>query len=331
MKNIMLIFLSSFMLLACFKEEEPRAGTSISAYSIAEMGENYDTQLFYSLFDTQFVSSNKFEIWNLGFYAQNNDYHIRLNGASFMTAIPTGSFNFEEVTTFDPNMPAYIDAPSGNLDSLAIKVSFNNNVNDTLFSDNEVYILDLGNDLSGDNFGRKKIQFLKVYQGNYYIRFANLDGSSEKYATIQKNPSLNYVAYSLLTHEAVTVEPDRNTWDIMFTRFTEILDAEGFFINYSVTGAYLNEAFVEAYIDFETRFDDFSIANVNQNKFTKKRNIIGHAWKDFNIDANQYSIFNNRIYIIKDRNNFIYKLRFLSFYNPATGLKGYPAFEFELL
>lgn len=331
MKKLMLIIAGSLLLLACFKEEEPRDGTAISAYSIAELGENYDTQLFYSLFDTQFVSTNKFKIWNLGFYAQDDDYHIRLNGATFMTAIPTGNFNFEAVTSFDPNMPAYIDAPSGNLDSLAIKVSFESNINDTLFSDNEVYILDLGSDLSENNFGRKKIQFLKVYQGNYYIRYANLDGSDEQFATIQKNPSLNYVAYSLLTHQTVSVEPDRNTWDLMFTRFTEILDAEGFFINYSVTGIYLNDAFVEAYIDFETSFDDFTIVNVNQSKFTNKRNVIGHAWKDFNIDANQYSVFNNRIYIIKDKNGFIYKLRFLSFYNPENGLKGYPAFEFELL
>lgn len=331
MRKLIFIAFICVLLVACFKEEDPRDGVAISAYSIAEMGENYNTQLFYSLFDTQFVSTNQFKIWNLGFYAQNDDYHIRLNGATFMNAVPTGNSNFEAVTSFDPNMPAYIDAPSGNLDSLAIKVTFDTNVNDTLFSDNEVFILNLGSDLEENNFGRKKIQFQKVYQGTYFIRYANLDGSEEKFATIQKDLSLNYIAYSLITHETVRVEPDRNTWDLVFTRFTEILDADGFFINYSVTGAYLNDAYVEAYIDFETSFDEFTMTDVRQEKFTNQRNIIGHAWKDFNIDANQYSIFNNRIYIIKDRNDFIYKVRFLSFYNPENGLKGYPAFEFELL
>lgn len=331
MKKLWFIISGLILFSSCFKEENPRFGGDLKAFSVAEMGENYDNQLFYSLFDTQFVSTNTFDEWQLGFYAQNDDYHIRLNSAAFMSAFPTGETNFNAVTSISESYISRIDHPSGDRNQLAINVNFSTNVNDTLFSTGEVFIIDMGNDMLANQFGFKKIQFTKVYQNNYYIRYANLDGSDEKTTFITKNPSLNYVAYSLKTHEIVQIEPDRNTWDILFSRFTEILDAGGGInINYSVTGAYINTAFVTAYLDSINKFEDININNVEPQRLSNRLNVIGHDWKVFDIDANVFGIYNNKTYIIKDRNGFFYKLRFLSFYN-QSGIKGYPGFEFELL
>jgi hypothetical protein len=185
-KTIFILSLLSFSLWGCFKEETPRLGGEIKAFSVAEMGENYETQLFYSLIDTNFVSTNPFNIWHLGFYAQSDDNHIRLNSGSFMYAHPTGETNFNNVTALLETYFAQIDHPSGDRNRLAINVEFNNNVNDTLFSSGEVFIIDMGSDLLGNLFGFKKIQFTKVYQNNYYIRYANLDGSNEQNIVISK-------------------------------------------------------------------------------------------------------------------------------------------------
>lgn len=330
-KLIFILSLVALNLVGCFKEELPRVGGDIKAFSVAEMGENYDTQLFYSLIDTKFVSTNPFNIWHLGFYAQNDDYHIRLNSGSFMYAHPTGETNFNNVTALLDTYFAQIDHPSGDRNRLAINIEFNNNVNDTLFSSGQVFIIDMGSDLLGNLFGYKKIQFTKVYQNNYYIKYANLDGSDLQNIVVTKNPTLNYVAFNLLENTTKQLEPDRNTWDILFSRYTEILDAgAGIFINYSVTGAYINTAFVTAYMDSLNKFEDININNIEPQRLTNQQNIIGHDWKIFNIDANQYGIYNNKVYIIKDRNNFYYKLRFRSFYN-QQGIKGYPGFEFEQL
>ncbi|MEZ5083051.1 MAG: HmuY family protein [Bacteroidales bacterium] len=62
--------------------------------------------------------------------------------------------------------------------------------------------------------------------------------------------------------------------------------------------------------------------------------VIGYDWKVLQGDVNSgnvsYNIVPNRNYIIRNRNGFVYKLRFIEFYN-TLGEKGYPTIEFQLL
>ncbi|MGB1248768.1 MAG: HmuY family protein [Chitinophagales bacterium] len=324
-----LIFCIVLLLSSCFKEEEPRDAVSIG--TTIEMGSDYFNQVFYNIASNEVVSVNSYETWHLGFYAQADDYFIRLNAARVMYAFPTGEFNFENVTSLDENLTGDIDHQSGDRSRLALDVNFVES-GDTAYSNSEVYILDLGTNEAGDYYGYKKIVFEKVSGNSYYIRFANLDNSEMYKAVVTKDETLNYVAFSLDNEgEVVNVEPDRNTWDLVFTNFTAEIDTLGSLIPYSVTGAYFNPFFVEGYQINDNTFDDFSTNDINESLFDNQLDIIGHDWKVFSLEDNQYYIYNNKVYILKDINDNYYKLRFLDFYSQETGDKGYPTFEIQPL
>jgi len=58
--------------------------------------------------------------------------------------------------------------------------------------------------------------------------------------------------------------------------------------------------------------------------------VIGYEWKYYNFDAALYTIEPGLAYVIRDRDGFYYKLRFIDFYSEG-GEKGYPKFEYVRL
>ena len=64
--------------------------------------------------------------------------------------------------------------------------------------------------------------------------------------------------------------------------------------------------------------------------FSKNSNVIGYDWKNFSLQGEVYAVDPNRIYIIKDTDGFIYKLRLISFFS-EQGERGFTSFEFQQL
>jgi len=334
MKKVVYLICSIVLLSSCFKEEDPR--TSFSSYDTIEIGNDYNNQVFYSLYDTSIISTNDYLEWNLAFYCDQELSYVKLNSAANMVAYKTNSTDFnadfntnfsEEDKRFDGSF--YIE------NQLAIDQKITgNSFNDTLFTDQEVYILYPGIEANGNEIGSyKKFVFIGVFEDAYIIKYANLDGSDQHIASIPKDYSLNYVSYSWDSHSIVDIEPDKNTWDLLFSRFTDTVyttSGDDYLTGYAVTGLYLNQGAsnVSAYFTEDYTYEEFSTENIDESQFSTKLNAIGHTWKQF---STQYNILQSRVYIVKDRNGNIFKMRFLSFYDSNSGLKGYPSFELELL
>ena len=71
-----------------------------------------------------------------------------------------------------------------------------------------------------------------------------------------------------------------------------------------------------------------SVLRLRRNKIlVNQKDIIGYEWKDYDFDNAMYQVDPDKIYILKNRIGFYYKLRFIDYYN-STGEKGYPTFEF---
>ncbi len=331
MRNLFLILTSLLLLSACFKEEEPRYSTV--NFETIVLGDDYDQQVFYSLYDTSIVSSNSFKEWNLAFYTGNDASFIRLNAAASMWVIKTESNDFDESfgTTYNQSDKRF-DGSHGFTDNLAIDVIAPGSSTDTLFNQKMVYLIHPGIDALGNELGDyKKFMFEGVYYDSYIIRYANLDGSDEQRLIIPKDHTVSYLSLSWESNTLVIIEPDKTTWDLLFTRNTDTVyttDGTEFLTGYAVTGAYLNAAGVEAYMEEEISYEDFQAGNIDPSRMSTNCNAIGHTWKQF---SDQYFIFKNKSYIIKDREGRYFKLRFLSFYDSQTGQKGFPSFEFELL
>lgn len=327
--------ISLLLFSSCFKEEDARP--TFTSYETIGIGNEYYDQIFYSLSETKIVSSNNYLDWNLGFYCNNDKSYIRLNSAANMWAYKTNSTNFYE--NFSVNYTEEekrFDGSHGLDDDLAIDeiLGVNNASTDTIYSSGEVYIIHPGIKANGTEIGDyKKFILIGVYDDAYIVKYANLDGTDEQTVSIPKNPSLNFVAYSWYTNTIVDVEPDKTTWDLLFSRFTDTVyttDGSEYLLGYAVTGTYLNQNSngVKAYAVNDISYSDITEQDVDLSRLSSNLNVIGHTWKVF---SSQYTIDNTKSYIVQDRNGNIYKLHFLSFYDPETGQKGYPSFEFELL
>lgn len=323
----------SIALTSCFDEDglviEPSLLKEVKIpYSM------YEDQVYFNLHDTTIVSYNSYANWDLGFESSPSGYHIILNTSKFMYAGKTESTDFTATTENTASSMVY-DRSSGNLDSTAIGnwADYSNPLS-PIFHKN-VYIINRGVDEFGNSFGFKKIVFEKLENDTYYIHFANLDNTDEHYFQIPKNQNKNFVQFSFNNGGNLDVkQPDKVIWDLNFTKYSTILfDDFGVPTPYLVRGVYINKGIAVAR-DTIKDFNSINFSSVNDYTYSIKQDAIGYDWKIYKND--KYIVKPHFVYIIKDRSDNYFKLRFTGFYNviknhPKYGEKGYPSFEMAKL
>lgn len=334
MKYLIHLFLITVTFSSCFKEEDKRVANNSESESI-KLENDYSMQHYYNLSTQSIVDSHDWIDWNLKFYAQSDNHFVKLNDAANMKAYKANTTDFESVLEFNETWISRVDNPEGDLTKLALDLTFTDNDSDSLLTNKEVYVLMLGFDAAGNTLGYKKVVIDYFYGNSYHIRFANLDGSEEFEAFIPKDETLNYVSFSFENEgEVVQIEPDNNTWDILFTRSTDVTITNDFtdtIFDYSVTGVILNPYTTQAYLVSDTNFISFNKNNVNEANLTNQLNIIGYDWKSYDLDKSTYTIRENNFYIIKDGNSLVYKLNFIGFVDPETNERGTISFQYEVL
>ena len=322
MKKYILIFAISAVFTACEQEEipvinEPGETPGVITNQL-EMGDDYQTQMFYDLGTNSVVGQNLKTSWDLGFEASPSGWRVVLNTANGGAVANTEISDFESVTSAS-GWEWKNEVNSGNLDSTAF-----GDYRETL----NVYIVDRGFDVEGNSLGFFKIVIESVDESNYTIRAANLDGSNEQTLSIPKNDELNFVAYSFELGSVVSVEPPKDSWDILFSQYTFV------FIDpptaYIVTGALINRNGVEVAVDYSTPFENIDLEFANSLEYTNNIDVIGYEWKFFDFTAAIYLVDSDINYIIKDTEGRIFKLHFTDFYN-QNGEKGAPEFEVQEL
>lgn len=337
MKNLFIYVLMLMILLSsCFKEDEkvePYPRGNVVTRTIG-MTEYYTYQIYFDLEDSTEVSSNNKNEWDIGFESGLEGSLIILNSSAFMYIGNSGSKDFEAVND-TTDLDWKYDKSDGDLDSTAVGNWFSISSDDTVYS-NQVYVVDRGFDDQANPRGHKKIVFLDVDETSYQFRFANLDGSDEVVAEVEKQSTVNFVCYSFENGgEVKFFEPDVDTYDLLFSQYTTLLYTdEGDPYPYLVTGVLVNRDVVEVAIDSSQNFHDLERSDIEGLELKSQLDVIGYDWKVLQGDVNSgnvsYNIVPNRNYIIRNRNGFVYKLRFIEFYN-TLGEKGYPTIEFQLL
>ncbi|MCK4745914.1 MAG: HmuY family protein, partial [Bacteroidales bacterium] len=197
---------------------------------------------------------------------------------------------------------------------------------DTAWSYREVYLLDRGLDERNREMGNKKVQF--DIQGNdYVVRHANQDHSGDTTVVIGRDDNLDCIYYSF-EKGVVDLAPLQDSWSLLFSRYTTMLQTDlGEDYPYLVTGVLLNPNGVAAALDTIHEFSEIEISDTLDLELTSRADVIGYEWKYYNFDAGLYTIVPEFNYVIRDRDGFYYKLRFIDFYND-TGEKGFPLFEY---
>jgi hypothetical protein len=317
-------------LTGCFKEEDPIPKPPQGETEVVQipMTSKYNQQFFYDLFTNQIVSSNDNTIWDLAFDCHEDGFYIWLNSSKQMQAFNTGYTDINAVTT-ESGVKWKWDYPEGKPVDNAIGewgMFFNNN--STSFG--HVYLIDRGVNADNVKFGKRKVVFEGMTNGTYRVRFAKLNGEDTRVIDIPKDSRYNRVYLSFDDGgKIVQVEPQKNTYDLEFTRYTHIF-FEFDTLPYLVTGALSNRAGVTVAEDSSLHFSDITIDSVANYTFSNNADAIGYDWKSFDIDDTKYSIIPNKFYIVKDLEGNYYKLRFLDFFSDS-GERGYPKFEFVRL
>jgi hypothetical protein len=346
MKKIVLFIALAAVMASCFPEDNPVQPITPGGLETGrlEMSRFYTQQFYYDLGSASVAGENYFGIWDLGFACEDGDYHIILNYAKFMRVYNTEEVNFESVDdSFLPGIAEdslwKFDNPFGYEDSTAFGKWWVDD-NGDIISNEHVFIVDLGKDEKTKPYGKKKLQLFGFQDGEYVLRVADLDGSNDTTFSVAKDVQYNYVNVSI-RGEAVEIaqsEPPSDTWDLIFTKNTELLyTSEGDGVWYSVVSVLLNPKYVEAdYIILDTvdvsgDFKKIDRSIIDTLDFKSTRNAIGHEWKYYDLDGtDSYVTFPRIVYIIKDDIGFYYKLHFIDFYDDK-GNKGTPRFEFQRL
>jgi len=331
------LWILSFILLSlafhsCFKKDDmipvhPRG--PVKTDTIA-MTDTYKYQVYFDLASGNAISTNLKTESDLGFECSSTGWKIILNTSDFMKVADLGVIPFGQAHD-TAGMKMKFDKSDGNPDSLAFGRWFTIHNADTL-SLNHVYAVSRGLDQDGNPLGLYQVVFDSLKKGIYYFRCARLNGQDAHAADITKDPSVNYIWYSFSSGGAVkNLEPPKGSYDLVFTQYTTLLFTDaGEAYPYLVTGVLLNRNAVEAVKDSIHDFATIGLETANSFQLSPELDVIGYGWKKFDFNAGSYTVRTGIFYVIRDKSGYLYKLRFIGFYN-EKGEKGYPVIEYQAL
>lgn len=323
---------------------------------VAEIGgDKQPNQVFIDFSLNKQVTAERIS-WDLGFYTGSED-KVVLNYSTYGMALATSSTDINSVSAADTagisppiqigtaGADVYIDHPDRDLSKLAIA-----DISST-DTDNVVYIINRGGgpgtgnvdpgsvDVGSTPRGWKKIRILKSGD-DYIVQYADLDATTFEQTTISKNTDFNFIYFSFDNGQPVSVEPQKDQWDIVMTVSSNIINfgagdgAYGFsdFVLSNRQGG-VQVASVQLTTDEDgninpgqTTYDDFTASNLNSVTFNAEGNTIGSSWRSvFTRTAN-----NNVFFIVKDAEGNNYKLQFLGLLD-ENGIRGNSSLKYELL
>ena len=287
--------------------------------------------------------------WDLGFYS-GSEFRVAINSSVKMAAKKLETTNIDEVQQEDASMiiaqgqgiATQVDGPTGNILETAIAEVDSNDAN------NKVYLINMGSNPakttpsvgsegsgSGTSRGWKKIRILKSGD-DYKIQYADIASTTHQEVIVSKNSAYNFTFFSFTTNKTVDVEPVKAQWDLNFSTFTNILGGTTpyFYPDYIVNNV-KGGALTYQVLTSEFTYDNFTLANIDNSKFTEDQRNIGSNWRSTSatvdgIPVSQFVLKTDRFYVVKDAAGNVYKLKFTGGANEA-GERGFPKFQYSLL
>lgn len=315
------VLIFALFLAACEPKEHaivlPAAGPATRGS--VTMGELYEQQVFFDFEQNTIVATSITNSWDLAFEATKDGSHIFMNGGKGLFLYNTHQQNFSGIRDVPPAMtPAtcLADDASGNPDSTAM----NNWQAPTGESKQEVIIAKM------PDKSYFKFVVRSVNNNSYNISYARLEDSVATNLTLVKEDAYNFCYFSF-AKGVVMPEPPKASWDVVFTRYRFIYRPLGN-LPYEVNGVLLNPYKVTAAVDSLSTFEAIDNTKAAGMSFTAARDVIGFDWKTYDFNSQKYTVNRNKCYVLRSRNERLYKLHFLDFYSPS-GVKGSPSFEFQ--
>lgn len=321
MKKLIYLFLGILALGACDNSnvEEPDLNYSDSI----SMGTGYAQDVYYSM-ENGIISTSDRSGWDIAFSTNpmsstvliNEGYGVELynypngdmdawdNVDTMGMAFWPPMFNSDTSWyngAFDRNSTGHPDYGWGVYNSQTHDV-----IGDSLFVIR----------LSDGSLKKIFIEKRAAMSNSFSIKYADLDGTTEsKEINCNDYAAKNFIYLNLTSGTILDIEPDSESWDIMFTRYHDES------IPYIVTGV-LSNMEVEC---AEVRDTDPADADPETAEFTTDISTIGADWKRFDMGSFTYVMEEDLCYFVKSGDN-TYKLIFTGTDGSATGTT---SFEIE--
>lgn len=287
--------------------------------------------------------------WDLGFYS-GSEFRVILNNSVKMSAKSLESTDLTAVVSEDNAMLIgqgagnvnQIDDPTGLITGTAItEISAND-------EENFVYLVNLGSNPSlnppalgsvsadsGTHRGWKKIKILRNGNG-YKLQYADLSATTFNEVIIDKNSAFNFTFFSFAVNGTVNVEPQKDKWDINFTTFTNIAGTIPYFYPDFVVNNSKGGALVYNVSTNDFSYNEFTLSNVDQSKFTEDQRGIGSLWRSTSapgpdgFPVSQFVLKTDVFFVMKDPAGNFYKIKMTGGALPDLE-RGHPTFVYEML
>jgi hypothetical protein len=314
MKNLIYLLLALFVLSSCNDPVEPDQPVTL-ADSIS-MGAGYADEVFYSL-DNGIVKVSPRSSWDIAFSTNPMSSTVLINEGYGVElyAYPKGDFAaWDNVDTSGmAEWPALYNA-----DTAWYFGAFDRNETGHPDYGWGVYNTQT-HDVVGDSLFIIKTSdgsLLKIFiekraamSNSFTIQYGSIDQAGEsKEIACAPYTDKNFVYFSLASGEILDIEPDSDSWDLLFTKYYDES------IPYNVTGVLTNMEIETA----EIRDTDPGLADPSTAEFSSHISVIGSDWKTFDMGTFQYLIEPDRCYFVR-RGDDTFKLTFTGTDGSASG------------
>lgn len=276
----------------------------------------YANTVFYSLNDGVVGTFSK-NSWDIAFQVNSMGSGIRINGAAGVKLYQYPNGDVSAWNTLDTtNLSAW---PTYNNSDTSWAIGAFNRTTDNNFdlgwgvydfithivTGDSLYVLELPN----GEF--KKIRIESLASSTYTFRHADLNGSNEIQQTVSKGDftNRNYAYYKISTDSVMDLEPDFDSWDLVFGQyFSEVAPGLEYLVSGVLTNPNVNVA-KAAQVDVS--------AGYGGQPYSHLINSIGYDWKSFN--GMGYAIQDSLVYFVEDQVGGIWKMIFTGFGGSADG------------
>lgn len=314
-----LVFIWALAFSACFEKEQPiepyPRGDNMEAE--VELGSDYRYQAYFNLSKGEWLNKQLKNNWDIAWSCSDTSNSIEINSGHGMWAAHTTESDLSKITD-TTGLQFKFDWSGGHPDSLALSKW------DQIGG---AWVFDMGYDVNGLHTGFIKAKFKLINPNTLYMEYAALEGGESKEAQLEKDNTFLSVFFSFRNHTQVEIEPPKNEWDLVFRQYHHYFP-EPDDLTYQVTGVFTNPG-IEVAKDTGD-YERFQAEDIALLTFSNRRDQIGYDWKDFTINTGAYTVASRQLYLIRDREGFLYKMHFVDFYN-ATGESGTPAFVYRKL
>ncbi len=312
------LFMALVGTMGCFPEDKPVLLPPPGQAQVMQItqGPDYERQYFFHFERGDTVGSD-YHSWDLCF--STSDRHVWINGGNMALVARTSEQSLYQVRDTQ-QLQWQMDASSWHPDSTAIG---------SWWSHPQVYILDRGVRFAADQRWFK-MKLAEVNGNTYRLQYALLHSNDSAEVLIVKDLRKHYVYFSFDKGEIPPFEePDRDRWELLFTRYRHVFHNQEPPLPYVVTGVLLNPS-VSVAIDSLYSFEEINDTIAQSLNYVARRDAIGFQWKYFDFSTQAFVVRPYVTYIVQDRKGVYWKMRFIDFYNDA-GQKGYPTFEYQRL